>query len=334
MATLNKPRSGSLAYYPRKKAKRIMANYKTAPKTDKSEPISIMGYKVGMLHIIATNVRDKSTTKGRKINIPCTVIEVPDVKIFGIRFLKDKKPIADILAEKQDKELKRKIVALLKKGKKRLKNEKEKKGKKIEDCIAITDNLKLLAHTNPAETGIGKKKPDVFEIIIGGKLEDKINYAKEKLGKTISLTEIFKEKDLIDIRGVTKGKGMQGPVKRFGVKIHRPKAKKQRIVGSISPWHPATIMWTVPRPGQMGFHTRTEYNKQILMVGDKNSIEKINPKGGFKKYGNVKNNFLIVTGSVSGPSKRIVAIRKALRPTKPKLLVDKIDYISTGVETE
>ncbi len=332
MSKLNKPRSGSLAYYPRKKAKKETASYKSVKKEDKPVPQVIMGYKVGMLHLIATNVKDKSTTKGRKISIPCTVIEIPDIKIWGLRLLRKGKVITDILAEKQEKELKRKITAFLKKGKKRQKKDTNKKERKIEDYLDKADDIKLLAHTNPKETGIGKKKPDVFEIPIGGTFEEKLKYAKEKLGKKISLEEVLQEKDLIDVKGVTKGKGFQGVVKRFGVKIHRPKAKKRRVVGSISPWHPATIMWTVPRPGQMGYHTRTEYNKQILMLGKKEDVQKINPKGGFKKYGKIKNNFLIVSGSVMGPSKRIIALRKAIRPTKPKIEIDKIDYISTQSE--
>ena len=76
-----------------------------------------------------------------------------------------------------------------------------------------------------------------------------------------SIADVFTGEHFIDIRAVSKGKGMQGPVKRAGVKMQRPKAKKRRIVGSISPWNPSTVMWQVPRPGQMGYHSRTEYNK-------------------------------------------------------------------------
>jgi large subunit ribosomal protein L3 len=74
---------------------------------------------------------------------------------------------------------------------------------------------------------------------------------------------------LVDTIAITKGKGIQGPVKRWGIKRLPHKSRKTvRGVGSIGPWTPGTVMYSVPRAGQMGFHQRTEYNKQILKIGD------------------------------------------------------------------
>ncbi len=43
-------------------------------------------------------------------------------------------------------------------------------------------------------------------------------------------------------------------------------------------------------------------------------MDEVNPKGGFVKYGLVKNGFVVLKGSIPGPSKRLVMLRKAVRP--------------------
>ena len=73
-------------------------------------------------------------------------------------------------------------------------------------------------------------------------------------------------------------------------------------------------MWTVARPGQHGYHSRTEYNKRIIMMGT--DAAKINPKQGFEHYGLVKNDFVLLAGSVPGPVKRLIALRGNIRPAK------------------
>jgi len=79
------------------------------------------------------------------------------------------------------------------------------------------------------------------------------------------------------------------------------------------------VMWTVPRAGQLGYFARTEYNKQILKIGEDG--EEVTPANGFKRYGKVGVHCM-VKGSVPGPSKRLVRIRDPIRP-KPKGLEDK-----------
>ncbi len=61
----------------------------------------------------------------------------------------------------------------------------------------------------------------------------------------------------------------------------------------------------------MGYHNRTEYNKRILMISSDANI--INPASGFKNYGLVKSEFVILAGSVAGPAKRAIAFRTASR---------------------
>lgn len=89
-------------------------------------------------------------------------------------------------------------------------------------------------------------------------------------------------------------------------------------------------MWTVPMAGQMGYHQRTEYNKKILRIGDAKDAGDINPAGGFVKYGLVKNDFIMVKGSLPGPSKRLVMLRKAVRPHGKHDDAPEISFISTA----
>jgi large subunit ribosomal protein L3 len=91
-------------------------------------------------------------------------------------------------------------------------------------------------------------------------------------------------------------------------------------------------MWQVARQGQMGYHSRTEFNKKIMKIGTKpEDIKDINPKSGFKKYGNVKTTFVLISGSLPGPVKRAVSFRIPMR--KPKidhLKIEAIDFIGTS----
>jgi large subunit ribosomal protein L3 len=71
-------------------------------------------------------------------------------------------------------------------------------------------------------------------------------------------------------------------------------------------------MHGVPRAGQMGFHGRTEFNKRIFQLGSEGAVT---PKSGFKQYGVVKGDYVMLKGSVQGPAKRLIKLRKAARHT-------------------
>ena len=81
--------------------------------------------------------------------------------------------------------------------------------------------------------------------------------------------------------------------------------------------------------GQMGYHKRTEYNKKILKIGEASQVDEVNPSGGFIKYGLIKNGFVVLKGSIPGPSKRLVMLRKATRPIGKHNDAPDITYIST-----
>lgn len=324
---IHKPRSGSLAYYPRKRAARETPSFTTflVVKEGQVKPLNFLCYKAGMMHGTAKNVAQGTTTYNQDVFVPVTVLECPPLKVFGARAYLNggaygSKVFGDVLAEKIDKRLLRRIKNFKKKTPKKKKETNSSETKSdfgvFEKQLEKISDFRLLAHTQPNLTGIGKKKPAVCEISLNGKLEEKLKFAKEKLGKEISIKDFAAEQQFLDVKAVDKGKGFTGPVKRFGIKIHGRKAKKHRVVGSIGPWHPATIMWTVARAGQHGYQTRTEYNRRILVMDS--NVGEINPAAGFKNYGVVKNDFIVVTGSVPGPAKRAVALRAAIRTTDEK----------------
>src|SRR3989337_2082979 len=79
--------------------------------------------------------------------------------------------------------------------------------------------------------------------------------------------------------------------------------------------------YNVPRAGQRGFHQRTEYNKRIMIMSntEKNEV-KINPEGGFKHFGLVNGDFVIVKGSVPGTYRRLIKLRTQIRNVPSKIL--------------
>jgi len=73
-------------------------------------------------------------------------------------------------------------------------------------------------------------------------------------------------------------------------------------------------MYRIAHAGKMGYHTRTEYNKQMLAIIE--DPKEVNPKGGFVNYGIVKNTSILIKGSIQGPKKRLIRLVYARRPNK------------------
>jgi large subunit ribosomal protein L3 len=164
----------------------------------------------------------------------------------------------------------------------------------------------------------------------GGDVAKRFEFAKSLMGKAVSIKDVFAPGELVDISAITKGKGVQGPVKRWGVSIQKRKharSGKKRHIGTLGPWNPHRIRWQVPQLGQTGYHQRTEYNKRIVKLGDK--AEEITPAGGFLHYGVLRNDYVVLKGSIPGPIKRMVRIRPAVRPKQTPKQGPEITYIST-----
>lgn len=147
----------------------------------------------------------------------------------------------------------------------------------------------------------------------GGTIEAKVQWAVEKLEKEVTVGEVFADNELLDTIGVTGGRGQEGVTTRWGVsRLPRKSHRGLRKVGCIGAWHPASVQWTVPRAGQMGYFHRTHMNLKIYRVGagaihdvknnattDNDVTEKnITPMGGFPHYGVVDEDFVMLKGAV------------------------------------
>jgi large subunit ribosomal protein L3 len=293
--------SGSLQFYPRVRAKKVIPNVNWSPiSKDGTGLLGFVGYKVGMVSVWARDNTENSLTKGKRIAVPATVIECPSMKIYSVRFYKNGKVTKDVVVS-NGKELKKKVKVSKKVG-------------EIKDDIEF-DDIRVLMYTNVKDTCVDKNKADMIEVAVSGPVDAKLTFIKEKIGKDISVSEVF-QSGLVDVRGVTKAYGTQGPVKRFGIALKDHKSEKgQRRPGSLAPWHPCRVTFRAPQAGQTGYHNRISYNSLIMEVG-KISEKDINKSGGFDHYGVIKNEYLILKGSIPGPQKRGLVITPAIRPSK------------------
>ncbi|MFW5912517.1 MAG: 50S ribosomal protein L3 [Candidatus Hadarchaeota archaeon] len=306
------PRRGSLAYAPRKRASSQKPRIRSWPEEDKARLLGFAGYKAGMTHIFMVDDHEGRATQGQEINVPVTVLEVPPVKICGIRVygedIEGEKSLTEVWSSDLDDDLERLIKIPEEYDQEEAMEAAEgfKEEGEVEDVSAFV-------HTQPRLSSVSKKKPELMEIRIGGgSVEDKWNFSTENLGRAIEFSQVFDEGDYSDIFAISKGKGTEGPVQRWGVKVQPRKVQQaRRHTGVLGPWRPSRIMRSVPMTGQTGYHQRMEYNKRILKVGEEG--EEITPDGGFLRFGVIKNDYILIKGSVPGPTNRMIFLRKPMR---------------------
>ncbi len=323
----HRPRRGSLAFSPRKRAKSIVPRVRSWPECEKARMQGFAGYKAGMTHVVMIDDRKNSPTYGEEIVVPVTVIETPPMKVAAVRVYRKTQYgmqiAAEVWSDNLDVFLDRRLNL-------------PKKAPDVDKLKAAVENgaseVRVVTYTQPyLITGVPKKVPDVMEHKIGGNVEEALEYAISKLGNEVAVSEVFEEGAMIDVISITKGKGFQGPVKRWGVitlDAKHARSSKHRRVGNLGPWNPHHVRWTVPQAGQMGFHQRTEYNKRLIKIGENG--EEITPKGGFLHYGVIRTQYVLVTGSVPGSVKRLVRMRDAIRPPKAQFDGVNIVYVSTA----
>lgn len=124
-------------------------------------------------------------------------------------------------------------------------------------------------------------------------------------GATIKV-DIFQQGELVDVRGVTKGRGFAGVVRRhgFGGGPASHGHTSHRRVGSIGQSaFPSEVWKGKGMPGHMGHATRTVQNLKIVKVDGERDL-------------------LYIKGAIPGPTGGIVEVRKAVKdrgkPTKGK----------------
>jgi large subunit ribosomal protein L3 len=304
------PRRGSLAYRPRGRAKSFVPRIRTWPKVESDKPtlLGFPGYKAGTAHVITVDDRAKTPNFGKPLFNLSSVITVPEAQVVGLRLYSHENGQDMALAD-------------VKEG-----------GQTTSDKLPLARARRVVALVSsvPRDVGLSQKKPILTEIgISGGDLKSQAEFALSLIGKKVKFTDTFKAGMYVDVLGITKGKGFEGPVTRFGIKRKQHKSRKSvRAVGVIGPWHPAAVMYTVARAGQMGFHQRTESGKRILLVGNA-SANPITPPGDFEHFGRVGGDYAVVRGSVPGPARRFVVVRMRARGISKNQNAPQVVEVST-----
>jgi large subunit ribosomal protein L3 len=120
------------------------------------------------------------------------------------------------------------------------------------------------------------------------------------LGSEIK-ADVFEAGDVVDVIGVTKGKGFSGPMKRHGFKglgASHGTQKKHRSPGSIGGCAtPARVFRGTRMAGQMGNVRVTTLNLKVIKV-------------------DAGRNLMLVRGAVPGPRGGLVIVRTAIRVTR------------------
>lgn len=325
MPDRSRPKRGSRAYGPRKRARSQTPRLDSWPEVSGGPKIQgFAGYKAGMTHAFIVDKRAKSTSSGMELHVPLTVIEVPPMKIAAVRIYENTiyglKTAGEVWAQDLDPLLSRRLSVP--------KGHSDATFAKY-DGVDIED-IRVLAYTQPKMvSGVPKKVPDMMELRIGGgTIDERMEYAKSILGTEVGIEAFSNEGEYVDVVAVTIGKGYQGVTKRYGTKLLSHKnSKHRRGIPNLGPKRPGYVRGTVPGSGQMGYHQRTEFNKQLVKIGAEGS--EINPKGGFLNYGEIRNPYILVRGSVPGPAKRLIRLRDPTRPPKKASHEIEMTYLST-----
>ncbi len=299
---------GSRQYWPHRRAVRRLPRLRPKPHFGEISKISnIVGFKAGMTSMTVID-DSESLSKQQEIERACTIVEIPDMELYGIRLYKKDKltsyPIAS--TEIYNKSIAEKLKM------KKIKND-ESKINTIKDHISEYSDVSALIVAYPSTTAIEQKHVVRFESHIRGKsTKEKFEFLSSQLGKPITTEHVFKNGEYIDVVSISVGKGWAGVIKRYGVaRLPHKSSQKIRHVGTLGDYGTGRVLYSVPQAGQMGFNYRTEKNKRILKLGSKSNVSEINKKGGFMNYGVLKNNYVVIDGSIPGPSKRLVRLRES-----------------------
>lgn len=363
------PRHGSLGFLPKKRSRRHRGKVKAFPKDDPSKPVHLtafMGYKAGMTHVVREVDRPGSKVHKKEVVEAVTVLETPPLVIVGIVGYIDTprgpRTLKTIWAEHLNEECRRRFYKNWYRSKKKAftkaamkwtdeagKKEIEKDFAKLKRYCSI---IRIIAHTQMRLMKRRQKKAHIMEIQLnGGTVPEKVDWAREHMEKSVPVSDVFGKDEMIDVIGVTKGKGFKGVTSRWHTrKLQRKTHKGLRKVACIGAWHPSRVAFSVARAGQKGYHHRTEMNKKIYRIGqgmhtkdgkvvknnastDHDTTEKtITPLGGFPHYGQVNQDFVMIRGCCVGPKKRVITLRKSLLTQTSRRALEKVElkFIDTS----
>jgi len=361
------PRHGSLGFLPRKRASKHRGRIRSFPRDDASKPCHLTafaGYKAGMTHILRDVNKPGSDLHKKETVEAVTIIETPPMVVVGlVGYLETPRglrTLTTVFAPHLSQEFKRRLYKNWYRAKKKAFSKyaariSAEENKDIEHELARIKKhcsvVRVIAHTQIGKLNLRQKKPHVMEIQVnGGSVADKVDFAYGLFESEVPVDSVFSQNEMLDVIGVTKGKGFEGVITRWGVtRLPKKTHRGYRKVACIGSWHPARVQYTIPRAGQNGYHHRTEINKKVYRVGaactnkagefvanamtEADLTKKaITPMGGFPHYGVVRNDFLMIKGGVMGPKKRIITLRKSLvTPTSRSALEEiQLKFIDTS----
>ena len=122
-----------------------------------------------------------------------------------------------------------------------------------------------------------------------------VDLAGYEVGQEVKV-DIFAAGDIVDVTGVSKGKGFQGSIKRHG-QSRGPMAhgsRYHRRPGSMGPVAPNRVFKGKALPGRMGGEQVTVQNLEIVKV-------------------DVERNLLLIKGNVPGAKKSLLKIKSAVK---------------------
>jgi len=358
-----RPRHGSLGFLPRKRTRHHRGRVRSFPKDDRTKPVHLTAFpvfKAGMTHILREVEKPGSKLHKKEVIEACTVLEAPAAIICGvvgyIETPRGLRALTTVWAQHLSTDFKRRLYKNWMNSKKKAFSKYAEKWKDEKSIQTQLNRMKkycqvvrVLVHTQLHLLNLRQKKAHVMEIQVnGGSIEQKVDFAFKNLEKEIRVNSVFEQNEMIDVIGVTKGKGFEGVTTRWGTKrLPRKTHRGLRRVGCIGGWHPARVRYSVARAGQNGYHHRTEINKKIYRIGTgirfeggKNNAstaadlteKSITPLGGFPHYGIVKNDFIMIKGCCVGTKKRVLLLRKSLVPQTSRTALEQINlkFIDTS----
>jgi len=355
------PRHGSLGFLPKKRCRRGKGKAKSFPRDDAKKPCHLtafMGYKAGMTHILRDVDKPGSKLHKKETCEAVTIIETPAMMVCGVvGYIKTPtgmRSLNTVWAEHIGEEMKRRYYKNWYKAKKKAFTKyaakytdgKSKIEAELEQLKKHCAVIRVIAHTQVKKVNIGFKKAHCMEIQVnGGSVADKVDFAYGLFEKPVPIESVFSQSEMIDTIAITKGRGTQGVVTRWGVtRLPRKTHRGLRKVACIGSWHPARVSWTVARAGQMGFHHRTEINKKVYHIGkageashtagtDFDVTDKgITPMGGFPHYGLIKEDYIMIKGGVPGTKKRCITLRQSVFPQTSRTATEeiKLKFVDTS----
>ncbi len=181
------------------------------------------------------------------------------------------------------------------------------------DAIQLGFETKREKLSNKAEQGHVKKAntaPKRFLKEIRG-----VDVSKYALGQELNC-QVFEEGEMVDVSGVSKGKGYQGVIKRYhqsrGPMGHG--SQYHRGVGSLGTMRPMRVFKGKKLPGHMGHVSVTMQNLEIVAVMPEENV-------------------ILIKGNVPGPKKSLVIIKSAVKkPTVKKEKVELVSYVTEAAE--